>query len=232
MGDVACSGTMLCSDGTKIPLYRTDIAQGTAEVLQTSTQSNFTISATAIGTAYPGKTIVAQLGPIQSTVGISYAYLLRAGQIIQIYAVGISGVSSEGVIPTCTGVTLQAGDEVYVMTNSAADRELALSVYTNKGVYHIFAVTPSTGATNTLVSILTSNGIGDTLQGQNVVKAMSTSVDGILLAPSGNGVYVLDDKNNIVGGVTSTNPIKASTAWDGVNIPIGLNYAAQGITSA
>jgi len=223
---------MLCSDGTKIPLYRSDILEGTAEVLQTSTQSNFTISATAIGTAYPGKTIVAQLGPIQCKNGAAYAYLLRAGQIIQCYAVGVNGTASEAVIPTCSGVMLQAGDEVYVLASAAANRTAAISVYTNRGLYHIFSVLPTGGATNTLTSILTSNGIGDTLQSQVVTKAMVTSVDGILLAPSGNGVYVLDDKNNIVGGVTATNPIKAPTAWAAVSIPIGLNYAAQAISSA
>jgi len=232
MVDVACSGTMLCSDGTKIPLYRTDILQGTEEVLQTSTQSNFTISATSIGTAYPGKTITHQMGPIQSPNGAAYAYLLRAGQIIQCYVVGVSGVASDAKIPTCSPVTLRAGDEVRVLTSAAATRTASFSVYTNKGLYHIFTVTPESGAVNTLVSILTSNGIGDTLQGQNLIKTMTTSVDGILLAPSGNGVYVLDDKNNVVGSSTAANPIKVQPMWAAVNVPIGLNYAAQAISSA
>ena len=223
---------MLCTDGTKIPLYRTDLLEGTAEVLETSTQSNFTISATAIGTAYPGKTINAQLGPIQCKNGAGFAYLLRAGQIIQCYLVGVNGVASDVVIPTCTPVTIQAGDEVYVMSQSAALRATAMSVYTNRGVYHIFNGTTSGGDTTTLTSILTSNGIGDTLQGQTIVKAVATCVDGILAAPSGNGGYVLDDKNHIVGAVTATNPIKAPCSWGNVSIPIGLNYAAQIITSA
>ena len=232
MADVACSGTLLCRDGTKIPLYRTDATEGAEENLQTSTQSNFTISATDVGTAYPGKVVVGQAGPIMAKNGFAYAYLLRAGQIIQIYTVGVNGVVSDAFIPTCSAVTLQAGDQVRVMVNTAADRECALSVYTNRGLYHIFSVTPTTGAVNTLTSILTANGIGDTLQGQSLIKCMSTSVDGILMAPSGNGVYVLDDKNNIVGSVTAANPIKSATAWATTSIPIVLNFAAQAITSA
>jgi hypothetical protein len=175
MANVAVAGTLFCSDGSEIPLYVASVAEGTETNLTTSTQSNFTVSASAVGTAFAGKTI---------------------------------------------------------MANTAADRECALSVYTNRGRYHIFAVTPSSGATNQLVSILTGNGIGETLQGENLIKCLCTSVDGIKLAPSGMGVYVVDDKNSIVGAMVATNPASAQSMFDMVNIPINLNFQAQAITSS
>ena len=231
MANVPVAMTLFCSDGTEIPLYIASVAEGTESNLTTSTQSNFTVSASAVGTAFAGKSIVAST-PALATNGFAYAYLLRAGQIINVFPVGVAGAVSESRMELCSATTLIAGDQVRVMTNTAADRECALSVYTNKGRYHIFAITPSTGATNQLVSILTGNGIGTTLQGENLIKCLCTSVDGIKLAPSGMGVYVVDDKNSIVGAMVATAPASAQSFYDTVNIPINLNYQAQAITSA
>ena len=231
MANVPVAMTLFCTDGTEIPLYVASVAEGTETALLTSTQSNFTVSASAVGTAFAGKTIYAST-PALATNGFAYAYLLRAGQIINVFPVGVAGAVSESKIGLCSSVSLIAGDQVRVMTNAAADRECSLAVYTNRGRYHVFAITPTTGATNQLVSILTGNGIGDTLQGENIIKAYCTSVDGVKLAPSGMGVYVVDDKNSIVGAVAATNPASAQSLIDNVNIPINLNYQAQAITSA
>jgi len=231
MANVPVAMTLFCSDGTEIPLYVASTAEGTESNLTTSTQSNFTVSASAVGTAFAGKTIVAST-PALATNGFAYAYLLRAGQIINIFPVGVAGAVSESKMQLCSSTRLIAGDQVRVMTNTAADRECSLAVYTNKGRYHIFAVTPSGAATNELVSILTGNGIGSTLQGENLVKAYCTSVDGVKLAPSGMGVYVVDDKNSIVGAMAATNPASAQMFIDKVNVPINLNYQAQAITAS
>ena len=59
MANTAVSGTLFCSDGTEIPLYLAAVAEGTETSLTTSTQSNFTVSASAVGTAFAGKTVVA-----------------------------------------------------------------------------------------------------------------------------------------------------------------------------
>ena len=66
----------------------------------------------------------------------------------------------------------------------------------------------------------------------SLVKCLATSVDGIKLAPSGMGVYVVDDKNSIVGAMVATNPASAQSMFDVVNIPINLNFQAQAITSS
>jgi len=232
MANVPVSGTLITSGGKEIPLYVASVAEGTESNLTTSTQSNFTVSASAVGTAFAGETIVGTAGPIMAKNGVAYAYLLRAGSIVQIYPVGVAGCVSASTIKLCNSVTLIAGDQVRVMANAASDREFAFSVYTNQGISHVFAITPSSGDTNNCVSVLTGNDIGTTLQGNTLTKVLCTSVDGTLLAPSGNGCYVVDDRNNIVGAVQATNPIKVQSEFAPVSIPIGLNYQAQAITSA
>lgn len=235
MANTAVSGTLFCSDGTEIPLYVAAIAEGTESNLTTSTQSNFTVSAAAVGTAFAGKTVVASspiMGDGDGNTTASYAYILRAGTIINILPVGLAGITDVSRIPLCSSTTLMAGDQVRVMMNTSTDRECSLAVYCNTGEYHIFAVTPSGGATNQLVSILTGNGIGETLQGRSLVKAYCTSIDRVKLAPSGMGVYVVDDKNNIVGSVVAVAPSTVAVKINPCNIPIGLNFQAQAITSS
>jgi hypothetical protein len=235
MANTAVSGTLFCSDGTEIPLYLAAVAEGTETSLTTSTQSNFTVSASAVGTAFAGKTVVASspiMGDGDGNTTASYAYILRAGTILSILPVGLAGIIDMSRMSLPKAVQLQAGDQVRVMMNTSSDREIALSVYTNRGDCHIFAVTPSGGATNELVSILTGNGIGETLQGQTLITAFATSIDRVKLAPSGMGVYVVDDKNNIVGSVVATAPSTQQVRFNQCSIPIGLNFQAQAITSS
>jgi len=235
MANTAVSGTLFCSDGSEIPLYVAAVAEGTETNLTTSTQSNFTVSASAVGTAFSGKTVVAStpiMGDGDGNTSASYAFILRAGQIISILPVGLAGVVGNSRIPLCSSITLIAGDQVRVMMNSSTDRECSLAVYTNRGLYHIFTVTPSSGATNQLVSILTGLGIGDTLQGQTCIKAYCTSIDRVKLAPSGMGVYVVSDRNEVVGAVVATSCSNQQVEFNAVSIKIGLNFQAQAITSS
>jgi len=235
MANTAVTGTLFCSDGTEIPLFMSAVAEGTETSLTTSTQNNFTVTASAVGTAYPGKVVVAStpiMGDGDGSTAASYAYILRAGEIINILPVGLTGCSTMSRVALCSSTTLQAGDQVRVMMNTAADREISLACYTSQNRYHIFAATPSGAATNELVSILTGQGIGNVFQGQTVVKAYCTGNDSVKLAPSGGGVYVVDDKNSIVGGIPALRCIVGSTEFVMTNMPIGLNFQAQAITSA
>ena len=235
MANTAVSATLFCSDGTEIPLYVAAVVEGTATAITTSTQSNFTVSAVAVGTAYAGKTVIASspiMGDGDGNTTASYAYILRAGTIIAILPVGLAGIVTQSRIPIPKSVQLIAGDQVYCMMNASTDRECALAVYTNRGNCHVFAVTPSGGATNSLVSVLTGNKIGETLQGESLTMAYATSIDRVKLAPSGMGIYVVDDKNNIVGSVLANVPTTQQPMINPCNIPIGLNFDAQAITSS
>ena len=136
MANTAVSGTLFCSDGTEIPLYVAAVAEGTETNLTTSTQSNFTVSASAVGTAFAGKTVVASspiMGDGDGNTTASYAYILRAGQILSILPVGLAGIIDASRMTLPKSVMLQAGDQVRVMMNASTDRECALSVYTNRG---------------------------------------------------------------------------------------------------
>ena len=149
-------GVLVASDGTNIPL-KAELAEGTESDLTTDT--TYTVSAQNIGDYAPGKTITS--GLVTCDNGVAYAYILRQGLVAAIVPVAVKGVSA--FTPAlCAPFTLQAGDKLRAMNNTAADREGALCVYTASGTSRIFAVTPTGGATNELVDIQTSNSIGDT----------------------------------------------------------------------
>lgn len=225
---VVVTGTLYCSDGTTIPILNASMSNGTsAEVL---TNTAYSVVASSVGTYAAGKTVIAS-SPIVGTNTVSWAYLLRRGQIIQTYPVGSAGMTNMAYYPLCNSVTLMAGDQLICMPNSASDREAALVCYTSAGNNHIFSVTPSGAATNALTSIITGQSIGDTFQGQTIVKAFLTSVDGIKIT-SGGGVYVVNDKGVPVGGISATNQQSTPVNYSMCSIPVNLNFSAQLITAS
>ena len=174
-----------------------------------------------------GKTITS--GLVTCDNGVAYAYILRQGLVAAIVPVACKGISS----PTpalCAPFTLQAGDKLRCMNNTAADREGALCYYTAQGVSRIAVVTPSGGATNELVDLQTSNSIGDTVQGQTIVKAFFTSVDGAKIETP--GAVVVDALGNVVGSVSASDPSKFQAGFNDCRIPVNLNFKAQYLTNA
>lgn len=217
-------GNLVCSDGTNIPL-KGELAEGTESSLQTD--SVYTITAVDVGNFALGKTVVA--GLVSSDNGIAYCYLLRQGVVEALIPVGIKGVTAT-TPQLCRPVRLQAGDVLKCMNNTAADREAALCVYTASGVSRIFTVTPSGAATNELTDLQTGNSIGSTLEGQRIVKAYFTSVDGSKIETQ--GAYVVDALGNVVGSVSTTDPSKYQPVFSNCSIPVNLNFKAQFLTNA
>lgn len=218
------NGILVCSDGTNIPL-KAELAEGTESDLTTDT--TYTVSAQNIGDYGMGKTITS--GLVTCDNGVAYAYILRQGLVAAIVPVACKGISS----PTpalCAPFTLQAGDKLRCMNNTAADREGALCYYTAQGVSRIAVVTPSGGATNELVDLQTSNSIGDTVQGQTIVKAFFTSVDGAKIETP--GAVVVDALGNVVGSVSASDPSKFQAGFNDCRIPVNLNFKAQYLTNA
>ena len=218
------NGILVCSDGTNIPL-KAELAEGTESDLTTDT--TYTVSAQNIGDYGLGKTIVR--GLVTCDNGVAYAYILRQGLVAAIIPVAIKGVSSETPM-LCSPFTLQAGDKLRVMNNTAADREGALCYYTSSGVSRIAVVTPTGAATNELVDLQTSNSIGDTVQGQTIVKAFFTSVDGAKVETP--GAVVVDALGNVVGSVSMSDPSKLQAEFNPCSIPVNLNFKAQYLTNA
>ncbi len=218
-------GNLVCSDGTNIPL-KAEIAEGTESDLTTDTV--YSVSAQNIGDYKPGGVIVG--GLVSADNGISYAYVLSQGLIAAIIPVCNKGVSQE--MPSlCAPYRLRAGDKVRVLTLTASARNAALMTYTAQGVSRIFVVTPSGAATQALVDLQTGNQIGDTLQGQTIVKAAGSSIDGTKIETM--GFYVVDALGNVVGAVSDSNPAKNAPLFSmAYNIPVALNFKAQFLTNA
>ena len=218
-------GILVCRGGVNIPL-KAEIAEGTESNLTTDT--TYTVSAQEIGDYGLGQTVTS--GLVTADNGIAYAYILRQGLVAALIPVGIMGSAFQNS-PLCAPFTLQAGDIVRVMSNTAADREAALCYYTNRGVSRIAVVTPSGAATNELVDLQTGNSIGDTVQGQVITHAFSTSVDGSKIETS--GAYVVDALGNVVGSVPMVNPgAGQQPMFNRCSIPVNLNFKAQFLTNA
>jgi len=218
-------GVLVCRGGTNIPL-KAEIAEGTESNLTTDT--TYTVSAQNVGDYAPGQTVTS--GLVCAPNGIAYAYILRQGLVAALIPVGIMGSAFQNS-PLCAPFTLQAGDIVRVMSNTAADREAALCYYTNRGVSRIAVVTPSGAATNELVDLQTGNSIGDTVQGQVITHAFSTSVDGSKIETS--GAYVVDALGNVIGSVPMVNPgAGQQPMFNRCSIPVNLNFKAQFLTNA
>ena len=217
-------GNIVCSDGTNIPL-KAEIAEGTESDL--GTDQAYTVSQQNIGDYAPGKTIVS--GIVEADNHISYCYVLSQGLVAAIIPIGTKGQAQFQDL-LCAPYRLRAGDKVRVMTNTAADREAALCVYTAQGTSRIFVVTPSGAATNEMLDLQTQNSVGDTLQGQRIVKAFATSIDGTKVETP--GVVVVDNLGNVVGSVGFAAPNLQQPQFTGKSIPVALNYKAQFLTNA
>ena len=146
-------------------------------------------------------------------------------------SVNVAGVNNQE-LNLCAPVSLRPGDTIRVLTLAAASRNAALCVYTNQGIARIFTGTPSGSGTTQLTDLQdSSNNIGDTLQGQTVVKAMLTSVDGSKLVSSG-GAWIRNASGQLAGVIPASNPIKVEPMITNCNIPIALNWTASLVTNA
>jgi len=219
------TGNLVCSDGTNIPL-KLDIAEGTETSLTTDTA--YTVAAQNVGDFAPGKTVVS--GLVSCDNGVGYCYILSQGLVAAIVPWSVKGAVTDGSPAFCQPYTLKAGDIVKCMNNTAADREAAMAVYTARGVSRIFHVTPTGGATNELVDLQTGNSIGDTLQGDRIVKWFGTSVDAAKIETQ--GFFVVDALGNVIGSCAAGSPIVQQPSFSPAATNIALNYKAQFLTNA
>ena len=218
-------GNLVCSDGTNIPL-KAEIAEDTESDLTTDTV--YTVAAQNIGDYAPGKVLVG--GSVQADNGISYAFVLSQGLIAAIIPVSVKGVSQEMPM-LCAQYQLKAGDKVRVLTLDATSRNAAVCTYTAQGVSRIFVATPAGAATQNMLDLQTGNAIGDTLQGQTIVKAFGSSIDGSKIETM--GAYVVDALGNVVGAVPLSDPADNAPSFSmSYNIPVALNFKCQFLTNA
>jgi len=161
---------------------------------------------------------------IQGAANISYCYILRQGLIASILPVSLKGGSGQAALPLCAPFTLQPGDIVRALILPASGRIGAICVYTNRGVYRIFDGTSASGDVE-FVDLQTNNSVGDTLQGQIIVRAFfcaGTVANCELI--DGGGALMLNEKGMPVGGVPANSPINSPVTWSACSIPVALNY--------
>lgn len=102
--------------------------------------------------------------------------------------------------------------------------------FTNRGESRIFSadVTDSGSSYGELTDITTGNSLGDSLQGQTIVKTMA-SCENFVISP---GIVFVDNQNNVVGVAGVGQPEQQQPQWETVSIPVALNYTVKVLTSA
>lgn len=214
--------------GSQIPLRTDSVSEGTETTI--TTDSNLTTTAQDIGTYMPGATITSL--ELFAPNGFSYAYILRQGVILSWASVNTGGVNNSEM-PLCAPVTLRPGDQVRALTVTASARNAALCTYTNQGVARIFIGTAASGTVALTDLQDTNNSIGDTLQGQTIVKAMFTVGGTQAQMPvSSGGAWIRNASGQLAGAVPASNPVNCEPRISNVSIPIQLNWAASVVCSA
>lgn len=228
MANVAVKAAFMLNTGEVVDM-NTTLTEGTAGELQTST--TYAVSAVSIGQYAEGKVITQILQAPSAPNGIAYAYVNRRGEILCALPVSKEGVASMPC-PMPFAFTLQAGDTIQVMANTAADREFSYSVICNDGTHAIFAGTPSGAGNTDLTHILSGQGLGASLTNKRIITQWATSVDGSKLT-SGGGVYILNDRGLPIGGTIATNPANLQPKGNSMGqANIGLNFVARVSTSS
>lgn len=224
---VTVVGYAVTSTGVQIPLRNDSVTNGTEFTLQTD--SNVTTTSQDIGTYAPNQTL--QAIEVFAPSSIAYAYVLRQGTILAWASVNSADVNNMQQ-NLCAPVTLRPGDQIRVLSLTTTARNASLCVYTSNGTSRIFVGTPSGAGTTDLNDLQdTGNSIGDTLQGQRIIKAMFTSVDGSKIVSSGSA-WIRNASAQVVGLVPATSPQKAEPMISDVSIPIELNWTATVVTSS
>ena len=179
MANVQSYGQLISSRGVVIPLLNTATTEATLD--EVLTDSTWVGSAQTVGTYadQSGNFVLSRGGWIAET-DTTYAFIRSAGNIKCVVPFG-SGKDG-GCVPLPSPIPypkqLASGDQLMVMANSVSDREASLSVATTSAEYHVFAVTPSgasSGQGHEFVSVITGNGIGETLQGRVISHWMANA---------------------------------------------------------
>ena len=225
MANVTVKALFQINNGMTVDLEST-IAEGTESELQVSTR--YATQATSLGQYADGKTITKIIVPPSAENLTSYAYIDRRGEIAYVLPVGKQGIYNQQY--PCN-FTLQAGDTVRVLCNTASNRTFAYSVVTSTNVHAIFSGTPSGSGNTDLTHIKSGQSIGQSLTGQSVVAQFATSIDGSKL--STNGVVILNEQGLPYGACGSTDPADNPVMMQmGVSYPVGLNFIARVTTSS
>ena len=221
MANVDSYSQLVMRGGAIVPLSNTALTEATEDEIQTD--ANF------VGAAQPAGTFATQSLPnptvmacgVSAENDVTYAYCRSAGQIK--FALPVSGLSSGMGLPAALpyAKNLVSGDSIIVMANAVADREVGLSVACSNGEYHCFSVTPATSGEHELISVLTNQSIGETLQGRTVTHAFA--MGGSNAANFSSPIYFLNGSGTPIGSVTPNDPAVDTGTFTRCLAQIALN---------
>lgn len=230
MADVDAFGQLIMGRGGVVPLYRADLAEAAEE--EVFTDSNFVGSAQSAGTFATqslSSPVVFAAG-LTAENDMSYCFVRSAGKIKA--ALPVSGLNGGMGMPGRLPYPKQlvSGDQIIAAATATSDREVSLSVACSNGEYHVFSVTPSGAGEHELVSVLTGNGIGETLQGRICTHAFS--MGGANAANFSSPIYLLNGSGTPIASVTPNDPAVDSGLFEVCSAPIALNTRAVFRTDA
>ena len=228
MANVNVYGGVKDRRGRVIPLHNSATTEATLD--EVLTDSSLVGSQQSIGTYGDqlGNYVCAQ-GGIAMETDSTYNFVRSAGIIKGVFPQGSAkdGGCSPLPAPVPYPFRLASGDQLMVMVNAITDREASLAVACSNGEYHVFSVTPSGSSDfHEFVSVLTGNGIGETLQGRTVTH---------WYAYAGNNDAELTSQVNVVNGsgvpigcvgFTNSGGSTACTFAPSGGVPIALNSRA------
>jgi len=170
MANVNVFGGVKDRRGRIIPLHNAATTEATLD--EVLTDSSLVGSQQSLGT-YGDQlgNYVCASGGITMETDSTYNFVRSAGIIKGAFP---QGSAKDGGCSPLPGrvpypFRLASGDQLMVMVNAVTDREASLTVACSNGEYHVFSVTPSGSSDfHEFVSVLTGNGIGETLQGRVV----------------------------------------------------------------
>lgn len=230
MANVDAYGQLIMSSGGVVPLANDALTEATLDEIQTD--ANFVGSAQNAGT-FATQTLsnqVVSAAGITAENDITYAYVRSAGTIKA--ALPVSGVNGGSDLPAPLPYPkrLASGDQVMVMANAVADREVGLSVACSNGEYHCFAATPTTAKEWELLSVLTGLSIGETLQGRTITHAfaMMGNNQSNLISP----IYIVNGSGLPIGSITPSDPLVDSGFFTKMVCNVALNSRAVFRTDA
>ena len=230
MANVQSYGQLISSRGVVIPILNTATTEATLD--EVLTDSTWVGSAQTVGTYadQSGSFVLARGGWLSET-DAAYAFIRSAGNIKCVVPFGSGKDGGAGPLPAPLPYPkqLKSGDQLMVMANAVSDREASLSVACTNGEYHVFAVTPtgaSSGQGHEFVSVITGNGIGETLQGRVISHWMAYS--GNNDAELTSSVMLLDGAGVPLGsiGFTCSGGCSSVNFRPSGGVPVMLNSKA------
>jgi hypothetical protein len=185
------------------------------------------IAATSIGTYANGKTITHFITPVTATY-VQWAYLERRGSILRILPTGSNEQFNESV--AIAPIRLEAGDTIQVLTGASAVelRQVNYACITASGTNAIFSAQPSvaTSGSVSLTHILSGQGIGSSLTGQQIVSHFATGQEGGRYA--GGSMLLVNDRGLPEGSSVVTNTTTQPLRYQTTGLArIDLNWQAQ-----